>query len=553
VNLDSHKIKDCDVLVIGGGGSGALAGLEASEHPDLKIILAAKGPVGHSGLTPTANGGTKAIGTLDELFTDVITGGCFLNDQDIVWFLVNQIQHFIEKFKHFGIPVIPLKGKATSARSVHVPVIEALRKLRQLILDRPNIELLEDVLITRIFRCDGDGWAATALDLATGEFFAIKTTALVMATGGLVGELYAHSSNNPFGVATEASGTGHVMAFLAGAELVDMEMIQFVPLPANPRCLHLRYFPDFWVGPFRNRHGQVIEPDSPSYPGGPYSYLLAQGLFRELEKGNGPIYIDQRDLGEPDHPLPIQSWEQRRRAFNSLGINPRQNRIEILLGSHFGMGGIRVNPKTETTLPGLYAAGEVMGGVHGAMRMGGYSLTQMIVFGLEAGGQSAQYALRGGKSGALPLASIEDEKEKLFRFLETGGKRVSVLELKRHLQGVMEDGVSIFRDGIGLKKALGEIRAIKDRASSIGVPSPKRFNLEWMRAIEFSLMVIAAEIITASALAREESRGSHYRRDFPKEDDERWLRHTVAKLEADGVRIDSAPVVIDRLKPAGVV
>ncbi len=433
-----------------------------------------------------------------------------------------------------------------------VPSAEALKRLRAHILQRPNIELLEDVLITRIFRSDGDEWTATALDLAMGEFFIIKATAMVIATGGLTGELYPHSSNNPFGVTTDASGTGHVMAYLAGAELIDMEMIQFVPLPANPRCLHLRYFPDFWVGPYQNRFGETIESNVSSYPGESYSYLFVQKFYRELEKGNGPIYIDQRNLGQPEQAPVIQSWEQRIKLIKSLGIDPRENRIELLLGSHFGMGGIRVNPNTETTLPGIYAAGEVMGGVHGGMRLSGYSLTQMIVFGFKAGKQSAHYALRQRKFDRLPHESIEGERESVFRFLKVKSGPVSVTELKRNLQKVMGDLVFILREEKGLKNALKEIGAIKSQVSNIGVPTSKRFNLEWIRAIEFSLMVEAAEIITTSALAREESRGFHYRRDFPNEDNERWLRHTVAKLEKDHLKIDLAPVALDRLKPAGV-
>jgi len=540
-------IKECDVLVIGGGGSGALASLEASEHRELRIIVASKAPIGQSGLTPTANGGTKAIGAPDELFKDMITGGSFLNDQDIVWFMVNEIQNALEKLKRFGIPVAPLRGK-----SVCVPSTEALKRLRAHILQRPNIELLEDVLITRIFRSSGNEWTATALDLATGEFFIIKPTAVVIATGGLTGELYSHSSNNPFGVTTDASGTGHVMAYLAGAELIDMEMIQFVPLPANPRCLHLRYFPDFWAGPYQNRIGETIESNVSSYPGESYSYLFVQKFYRELEKGNGPIYIDQRNLGQPEQAPVIQSWEQRIKLIKSLGIDPRENRIELLLGSHFGMGGIRVNPNTETTLPGLYAAGEVMGGVHGGMRLSGYSLTQMIVFGFEAGKQSAHYALRQRKFDGLPHESIEEERENVFRFLKAKSRPVSVIELKSRLQKVMGDLVFVLRDEKGLTNALKEIGAIKSQVSNIGVPTSKRFNLEWIRAIEFSLMVEAAEIITTSALARKESRGFHYRRDFPNEDNQKWLRHTVAKLEKDCLKIDLAPVVLERLNPAGV-
>lgn len=351
------KIKECDVLVIGGGGSGALASLEASGHEHLKIILACKGPVGQSGLTPTANGGTRGRGSPEFLFEDMVTAGCFLNDQELVWFMVNQIPTCLERLKQMGIAFVPL-----GERSVCVPSTEALKRLRALILTRPNIELIEDILITRLLKSDGKLTGATALDLATGEFLVIKAAAVVVATGGSTGELYPHTSNNPFGVTTGSSGTGHAMAYLAGADLIDMEMIQFVPLPSNPRCLYLRYFPDFWAGPYQNRLGDVIESNPNTYQGESYSYRFIRKLFEEVEKGNGPISIDQRQLADSPPGGAIKSWNQRRRLIKAMGIDPHENKIDITIGSHFSMGGIRVNTKTETTVPGLFAAGEVMGG-----------------------------------------------------------------------------------------------------------------------------------------------------------------------------------------------
>jgi succinate dehydrogenase/fumarate reductase flavoprotein subunit len=539
-----NKIKECDILIIGGGGSGALASLEASKHENLKIILASKGPIGQSGLTPTGNGGTKAVGSADELFQDMITGGRFLSDQDIVWFMVNEIQNSLERLKQFGIPITPTRGK-----SVCVPSTETLKKLRKMITKTDNIELLEDVLITRLLKSNGTVSGATALDLTTGEFFVIKATTVVIATGGYTGELYPHTSNNPFGISSDSSGTGQVMAYFAGAELIDMEMIQFIPLPANPRCLYLRYFPDFWAGPYENRFGEVIESNISTYQGESYSYLFVQKLFRELEKGSGPIYIDQRNLKSPDPTLMIKAWEQRRKLIKSLGIDPHQMKIEIILGSHFGMGGIKVNKKTETTIPSLYAAGEGVGGVQGGMRISGYSFTQMIVFGFEAGRQAAIYALEGRRPRGFSTFDIDQERESILRFLKPKQEPLSVIELKKRLQQVMQDHVFIIRDQSGLLEAMDKMRAIRADISRIQVPNFKRFNLEWVRAIEFSLMIELAELIVKSALAREESRGFHHRRDFPEEDNEKWLKHTLVKWEKGHPKVGSTPVVLDRLKP----
>lgn len=538
------NLKKCDVLIIGGGGSGAVACVEASQHKNLRIILASKGPVGQSGLTPTSNGGTASSSAVDPMFKEMVVAGRFLNDQNIVWFMVNEIVNSLEKLKQHRITATPYR-----AQRVCVPGNEALRILRGKLVKKDNIELLEDVLITKLIQSNGTITGATALNLTTGEFFAIQAKATVIATGGLTGELYPHTSNNPFGVTTGASGTGHAMAYLAGAELIDMEMIQFVPLPADPHCLHLRYFPDFWAGPYTNRHGHVVESNVDSYPGASYSYLFVQKLFKEIEKGNGPLFIDQRHLQKRTARARVKSWEQRRKLIKSLGIDPHENKIEIILGSHFGMGGIRVNEKTETTIPGLFAAGEVMGGVHGGMRLPGYSFTQMIVFGFEAGRQAAHYALEQERTVGFSQAFINHEKGKIFRFLKKANNSLSVSDLKKQLQLAMHQYVFVVRDRDGLEKAVQMIRAIKKEVFRLSVPEFRRFNLEWARAIEFALMVEVAEVIVESALAREESRGAHFRRDFPNEDNENWLKHTVAKLEEGQLRVDTRPVEFYRERP----
>jgi fumarate reductase flavoprotein subunit len=340
------------------------------------------------------------------------------------------------------------------------------------------------------------------------------------------------------------------MAYLAGAELIDLEMIQFVPLPSNPRFLYLRYFPDFWKGPYQNRLGEIFESDADRYQGESYAFLFVQKLFREMEKGNGPVSIDQRDLGPPAPAGLVKSWDQRRRLMKTLGMDPHENKIDLVIGSHFGMGGIRVNTRTETTVPGLFAAGEVMGGVHGGMRLSGYSFTQMIVFGFEAGKQAAGYALERGKTEEVSLAEVEVEKDRIFQFLRPKKTSLTVHELKQRLQKLMGEHVFVMRDGAGLMEAVRQIPAFREDLSHLAVPDFKIFNLEWGRAIELSLMVEVAEIIARSALAREESRGAHYRRDFREEDNRNSLRHTVARLKGGHLTMNSTPVALDRMRPA---
>jgi len=537
-------VKTCDLLIIGGGGSGAIAAIEASKHKRVNIILASKGPIGRSGLTPTANGGTAFHPSPEDTFKDIVTGGSFLSDQRLVWVMANEIEGAVDKLRRFGITPSRIRDISVCIQSG-----ELLKKMRKKIIEATNIELMEDVLITRLLITEGHASGAAALNLQNGEFFVIKAKTVLVASGGFVGELYPNTSNNPFGVSTDSSGTGHAMAYLAGAELVDMEMIQFVPLPANQQCLHLRYFPDFWAGPYVNCHGEIVESHVEDYRGKSYSHLFVQKLYREIEKGNGPIYIDQRPLERRPSQVKIKSWSVRRRLIRKLGIEPHEKKIEIILGSHFGMGGIRVDEKCATTVQGLFAAGEVMGGVHGSLRMPGYSFSQMIVFGFKAGKQAVLYALEGGKQIKLSVEDVETEQERVFSFLREKKNAISLTDLKRRLQQVMADKVFVIRDKRGLEQALCDIRSIKADVSRLGVARFRRFNLEWARAIEFSLMVEVAEVTAASALARKESRGFHLRWDFPEQDDERWLRHTVASLKNKKLIIGTQPVELYRMKP----
>ena len=181
--------------------------------------------------------------------------------------------------------------------------------------------------------------------------------------------------------------------------------------------------------------------------------------------------------------------------------------------------------------------------------MPGYSFTQMIVFGLEAGKKAALYALDQESLREFSDSEVSAEKEGVFGFLERRDDQISVGDLKRQLQQIMEDHVFVLRDKDGLREAAGAIQAIKASIPRLSAPGFKRFNLEWAKAIEFSLMVDVAEVIVESALAREESRGFHFRRDFPHQDNERWLRHTVSRRKGDELMVESFPVELNRMRP----
>jgi len=538
---DYENIK-CDILIIGGGGSGAIAAIEASRHSELKILLVSRGPISQSGLTPTGNGGTSASKSKEDIFKRMVTAGDFLNDQDIVWHMVNKIHESIERLKSLGIPVFPM-----GLRSVCIPGVEALSKLRKELKKRSNVELMEDILITNFIKTEDRISGATALDITTGQFFLIEPNSIILATGGVAGELYPYTSNNPFGISTHATGTGHAMAFLAGAELIDMEMIQFVPVPVENRCLNLRYFPEFWKGPYINRHGDIIESNIGQYLGESYSPYFVRKIFNVIEKGDGPIYIDRRNMGLEDWDFPISSMIRRRRFIRSLGIDPFENKIQITIGSHFCMGGIKVNSKCETSIPGLYAAGEVMGGVHGGVRLPGCSFAQMIVFGFEAGKEASKFAKENERPKKLATQEVIKEEKRVFGFFENRKELFSLGDIKKQLKDLMKEYVFVSREKNGLKKAINEIKLLKEKALRIKIPAFRKFNIDWINSIEFLSSIQCAEIIAESALFREETRGFHYRHDFPKKKD--IPEHTLARFEDGKIVLSSFPVFLERMKP----
>lgn len=174
------EIKTCDLLIVGGGGAGVIAAMEASQNRGLSVLLVSKGPIGQSGLTPTANGGTHTNRSAEEMFREAIVGGCFLNDQNLVWRMSSEIRNALGRLEDLDIPVAPLNPTAAV-----LPPVEALKKMRRVLLSRPNVTVMEDVLVTNLFRAEDAICGAGALRLTTGEFFAIKATAVVLATGKL--------------------------------------------------------------------------------------------------------------------------------------------------------------------------------------------------------------------------------------------------------------------------------------------------------------------------------------------------------------------------------
>ena len=561
-----------DVLIIGAGGAGARAAIEASKNEKLRILLLNQGPLGRSGLTSMANGGMQWVShpedSFEDHFRDVVRIGCYLNEQNLVECLAREAPERAEELIAWGAKVFMEGGRlfftdprgsgASHPRGHYIPGVTYMAALKGELERHENIFIREDSLATCLFADEGRVIGASVLDIRTGEVFAVQSKAVVLAAGGL-GELFPHSSNTPFGLRGHASGMGYALAFHAGAELIDMEMVQFTGqqlyppwLLGNPALLSI-----MCGGEYRNALGK-------EYMRLPQPRDVIQRLaHREIKEGRGTprggVYIDLSVSPLPSAEIERQLQKalggdiarERWNLIKAMSVDdpdPKHWKVEFTPGgAHFFMGGVRINERCETNLYGLFAAGEVAGGVHGANRMGGNALTDIVVFGRRAGKYAAEYASRA-EWIAPDQGLVRQENERLHGFFRPDG--VSGRAIRDRIGSFMAEYMGVARTEDEMKKALSELASLKAELPRLRAPGGKRFNLGWVEAIEVPHMLDVAEMMTLSALSRRESRGAHFREDFP-DTDPRWLKHTRVRKAGTAMQVDTAPVTITTLNPGG--
>jgi fumarate reductase (CoM/CoB) subunit A len=563
-----------DVLVIGAGGAGARAAIEAAQNPQLRILILNQGPVGKSGLTAMANGGMQWVSHPEDspryIFEDIVRIGCFLNDQNLIEVLSEEAPARAQELIDWGAKPLAFEdrrgggpspdspgGGPSYPRAHLIPGVSYMAALRNQLERLPNVTVIEDVLVTKLLRRNKRIIGATMLNIRTGECEAIEAKATVLAAGGL-GELYPHSTNAPFGMHGHATGMGYAMAYHAGAELIDMEMVQFTGnqlwppwLLGNPALLVT-----LCGGEYRNALGQeFIKLPQPRD-------AIQRLAYKEIKEGRGTerggVYIDltvsplsSQEIEEQlKSSLAAQVAKERWKLIKAMSADtpdPKTWKIEFTPGgAHFFMGGVRINERCETNLKGFYAAGEVSGGVHGANRMGGNALTEIIVFGARAGRYAAEYATEN-EWVESDESSLKEESERLNRFFKSRGTAPKIL--MDRIAALMLENAGVARTEAGLMKALSAIESMKaDNLQNLRAPQGRRFNLGWIEAIQVPCMLDVAEMIVRAALLRTESRGAHCREDFAETQSE-WLKHTRILKIGEAMDVGSAPVVITRLNP----
>lgn len=529
-----------DVLVIGSGGAGCRAAIEASKH-NLNVLIVSKGLSFKSGCTTLAEGGYNAAfgavdcaDTPDAHFEDTLKGGAYLNDPKLVRILVDESPERLIELETYGalfdrqesgeINQRPFGGQTfrrtcfQGDRTGH----EMMMALKEEVIKR-EIETLDEVMITSLIM-DESGESVigtTGISLQDSKFIVFKAKSVVMACGG-AGWLYPVTSNT-----LQKTGDGYSLAYDAGADLLDMEQVQFHPTGM--------VFPESRKGVLvteavRGEGGKLINANGERFM---KSYdpreelatrdIVSRAIYNEIREGRGSliggVYLDVSHL---DDEVIEEKLETMLLQFQDVGVDIRKEPMEVAPTAHHFMGGIRINEHCSTTVKNLFAAGEVTGGVHGANRLGGNALADTQVFGKRAGESAAKNALEGEfKSNDSFVGAEKKRISNLFK-----GGDVYPFEIKKELEELMWKNVAIIRNEEGLKNVLNRISELKEMLKDMRVPDILSYNNDLLDALEIIKMLDVAELVTKSAFLRRESRGAHYREDYPETDDN-WKKSIV--------------------------
>ena len=574
-----------DVIIVGGGGAGLRAAIAIGDtNPELSVAMVSKVYPMRSH-TVAAEGGAAAVvkdnDSLEDHFKDTIDGSDWLADQDAVEIFVNEAPKEMIQLEHWGCPwsrepdgkiaVRPFGGMkiertwfAADKTGFHM-----LHTLYQTSLKYNNVIPYNEWFATKILVENGRCQGITALELQTGRVEVIAAKAVVLCTGG-AGRVFPFTTNGSI-----KTGDGMSLAYRAGVALKDMEFIQYHPtgLPGTGILIteaargeggillnrdKYRYLQDYDLG-------TPISIDDPRHPVKKSMELgprdrLSQAFMKELDKGKtikGPygdvVHLDVRHLGEKkiDKKIPFV----RELATRYAGIDPVYEPIPVRPVVHYCMGGVDIDNNGATTLPGLFAAGEVACvSINGANRLGSNSLTELLVFGARAGSAAAEFSKEHSN---LDRSSLEkqgqNEQNRITdNFIRKDGGNERVATLRSEMTKAMETGAGIYRSGSSLNDTCNELKELRERFKNVLVEDRSlTFNTELISALELDFMLDVSQAIAHSALSRTESRGSHQRTDYPNRDDDNFLKHSlVYRTKDEQPEVDYKDVVITTLPPA---
>ncbi len=559
-----YEHHEYDVLIIGAGGAGLRAAIEAKQR-GLSVALVTKSLLGKAHTVMAEGGMAAAMGNVwsednwKVHFRDTMRGGKMLNNYRMAELHAKEAPDRVYELEQWGALFDRTKdgkilqrdfGGHRYARLAHVgdrTGLELIRTLQQKVVSMGTDVYMECKVLRLVHDADGRVAGCVAYWRPTGEFVTFAAKAIILATGG-VGKTWKFTSNS-----WESTGDGHALALWAGAQLIDMECIQFHPTgmvwPLSVRGLLVtegvrgdggvlrnaegerfmfRYVPDM----FRAETAESEEEGDRWYEDHnagrrPPELLprdeVARAINTEVKAGRGSphggVYLDiatRRSAEYIQRRLPSMYHQ----FMELAGVDITREAMEIGPTCHYIMGGVKVDADTAaTSVPGLFAAGEVAGGMHGANRLGGNSLSDLVVFGRRAGMGAAEYIEGGQVATDFNLAEAEAAiAEALAPFENTGGE--SPYDVHRDLQEMMQTNVGIIRTGSEIADAITQLETFTQRVKNLSVPGGRAYNPGWNLATDLPSMITVAKCTARGAIERKESRGGHTRDDYPKADPE---------------------------------
>jgi fumarate reductase flavoprotein subunit len=560
-----------DIVVVGGGAAGiraAIAAVEADPHISVGMVSKVYPMRSH---TVSAEGGAAAVARADDSFEmhgyDTVKGSDFLGDQDVIQYFVEEAPRELTLLEHWGCPwsrnddgtvATRAFGGMSTKRTWYAADKVGFHMLHSLFQHSMRFERIvryDEQFVTKLLIEGGAVRGVSALDIREGVVRVILGRAVVLATGG-AGKIFPFTTNG-----TIKTGDGMSLAYRAGVALKDMEFVQYHPTGLPGTGILITEATRGEGGHLKNSRGErfLVEYD---YGVGTKAELgprdmISRAITQEIEAGRGIegtygayVHLDLTHLGEEkiDKRLPMV----RELAKIYIGVDPVHEPIPIRPVVHYMMGGVDTDITAGTSLPGLYAAGEVASAsLNGANRLGSNSLTECLVFGTSAGRNAVEFA-KGSSGGSEDALKRQGEEEaarvEALRGRRKGGEKLA--RIRTELNRTMESGCGVYRDRESMDDTIRTVAELKGRYADIGLQdSSKVFNTELIAALELGAMLDVAEAVANSAAPRRESRGAHTRKDAPNRDDQNFLHHTLCRFGPAGPRIEKKEVTLGKWEP----
>ena len=546
-----------DILIVGAGLAGMRAAIAAP--PDLDVAVISKVHPVRSHSVAAQGGINAALGENDSWEAhayDTTKGGLYLGDQDAIEAMCREAPDDIHELERLGvifsrdeqgrIAQRPFGGAGfprtcyAADRTGHA----ILHAMYEQLLKR-RVAVYEEWYVTSLIVEDGACRGVVAWNLIHGGLRAIGAKAVILATGGS-GRVFLTSTN-----AVINTGDGMALAYRAGAPLADMEFVQFHPTTLKGTGILItegaRGEGAYLLNTLGERFMKTYAPQQMELA---TRSTVSLAIGQEILEGRGVdgcVLLDLRHLGRQRilERLP----QIRQLAIEFAGLDPIETPIPVRPGAHYQMGGVRTNQWAETGIAGLYAAGEcACVSVHGANRLGGNSLIETIVFGRRAGIRAGEY-VRTVAPRALTTNQLTTEQARVHQLMSQEGS-IRAWQIREELGQMMSLNLGLVRTHESMSAAISSLNALIQRAASVTVQDKAlAFNMELVQAFELQSLLDVAETIITSALARTESRGAHYRSDFPKRDDTHWLKHTLTRRAPGGLTVEYHPVTVTRFPP----